>query len=130
MRALVAAATALLLALSGATYARARQARAASEAFAKEWEVELRRPEAAEAARRQPTADFAAGLLASTAVDDETGGVRWDGLSEAAKASWLRSLERRDALVAAARDLALAAAAARPAWPGHALLAAKLEFLA
>lgn len=125
-----AAAALLLLVLSGATYARARQARAASEAFAKEWEVELRRPEAAEAARRQPTADFAAGLLASTAVDDETGGVRWDGLSEAAKASWLRSLERRDALVAAARDLALAAAAARPAWPGHALLAAKLEFLA
>ena len=42
----------------------------------------------------------------------------------------MRSLEKRDALLESARGLALRAAAARPGWAPHRMLAAKLLFLA
>jgi len=121
---------AVLLVASVATYVVGRRARAAGEEFAAKYELAMRRPEALAAARLEPSADQAAGVLAYTAVEDETGAVRWTGLTEEGREAWMRSLEKRGELLGAARDLALSAAAARPAWPAHRLLAAKLEYLA
>ncbi len=119
----------VLLVASVGTYVVGRRARAAGEEFAAAYEVGVRRPEALAAARLEASADLAEGVLAFTAVEDETGAVPWTGLSDEAREAWLRSLARRGELLAAARDLALKAAASRPAWPAHRLLAAKLEFL-
>ena len=122
-------AVALLVASVG-TYFVGRWGRRAGEEFAAKYELALRRPEALASARLEPSADQAAAALAYTAVEDETGAVRWTGLTDEAKDAWMRSLEKRGELLAAARDLALEAAAARPGWPAHRLLAAKLEYLA
>lgn len=119
-----------LLVASVGTYGAGWWARRPGEAFAAKYDLELRRPEALTAARLEPSADQAEGVLAGTAVDDEVGVVRWTGLNEKEREAWMRSLEKRNELLAAARALALSAAAARPAWPAHRLLAAKLEFLA
>jgi len=118
-----------LLAASVAAWGVDVRARRDGEEFAKRYELAARRPEALASARLEPSADQAAAVLASTAVEDETGAVKWNGLTEGEREAWMRSLEKRDELLGAARSLALGAAAARPGWAPHRELAARLTFL-
>lgn len=99
------------------------------EAFAVRTGLDVRRPEALESARLQPSADLGALVLADAVVRDEVGSVRWGDLDEGLREAWLKSMATRDAELAGARDLALASLAARPGWGMSASLAGQLEFL-
>ena len=73
MRRAAALAALALLAASVAAWGVDRRARREGEEFARRYELPARRPEALASARLQPSADHAAAVLASTAVEDETG---------------------------------------------------------
>lgn len=125
-RALLAAASALLLLLSVLHQLHDARGRARVERFLSDFSLDQRRPELAATARVEGAADLAMAVAVRGATLDVVGRTPLAGLEARLRELWLRSVTALPEEVAAARDLALDAFAARPAWAFHAQALAEL----
>lgn len=98
-------------------------------AFAREWGFDVRKPRHVEQVALEPSADWAAGVMAEAAVGDEIHSVRWNELDAAERAAWMDGLARRDEMLEAAHGLALSAVASNPGIAFHAYRAGQLAYL-
>lgn len=106
-----------LAAASVLFFARQRSERANPEAFIKRFALDLRRPEETGAMKFESEPDLAAGIAVRAALSDTA-----PSLPSA------RGVGAREEEIAAARDLALAAAATRPGWAYHRFLLGRLVY--
>ena len=123
----VLAATSALLLLVAALHEWADvRGRARVDRFFAEFTLDRRRPELAGTAKVEGTADLAMLVAARAATLDLVGSTPLAGLDPELRELWLRSVTMLPEEAAAARELALDAVAARPAWAFHALTLAEL----
>ncbi len=125
-RVFLAGASALLLLLSALHQLHDSRGRARVEEFFADFSLDRRRPDLADTARVEGTADLAMAVAVRAATLDVIGRTPLAGLEPALRELWLRSVTALPEEVAAARGLALDALAARPAWAFHALALAEL----
>jgi hypothetical protein len=89
---------------------------------------DVRRPLETEMIGYAPSSDFAAQVLASSAISDALGSVRLTGLSPRERQAWLDVPLFLDDELAAAIDLQLDAIRRNPGWPLHRHYLGKLAF--
>lgn len=126
MRPVLAATSGLLLLAAGLHERADARGRARVDRFFAEFGLDRRRPELAATAKVEGTADLAMLVAARAATLDLVGTTPLAGLDPELRALWLRSVTMLPEEAAVARELALDAVAARPAWAFHALTLAEL----
>lgn len=121
-----AAAAAVLLAFAVLHQLHDARGREAVERFFTTFTLDERRPELVATARVEATADLARQVAVRAATLDVAGSTRLERLTPSERELWMRSVRELPEEVAAARELALEAVAARPGWAFHALALAEL----
>ncbi|MCL4806563.1 MAG: hypothetical protein KJ062_02010, partial [Thermoanaerobaculia bacterium] len=121
-----AAAAAVLLAFAVLHQLHDARGREAVERFFTTFTLDQRRPELVATARVEATADLAKQVAVRAATLDVAGSTRLERLTPSQRELWMRSVRELPEEVAAARELALEAVAARPGWAFHALALAEL----
>ena len=122
----LATAAALLVVAAGLHERTDLGGRSEVERFLATFTLDRRRPELADTAKVEGTADLAKLVAVRAATLDLVGTTPLAGLDPELRALWLRSVTTLPEEAAAARALALDALAARPAWAFHALSLAEL----
>lgn len=126
VRLALAAATAALLSLSVLHQLHDVRGREAVERFFTTFTLDARRPELVATARVEASADLAKQVAVRAATLDVAGRTQLERLTPELRELWMRSVRELPEEVAAARELALEAVAARPGWAFHALALAEL----
>lgn len=122
----LAGAAAVLLGLAVLHQLHDSRGREAVERFFTEFTLDARRPELVATARVEATADLAKQVAVRAATLDVAGRTPLERLTPGQRELWMRSVRELPEEVAAARELALEAVAARPGWAFHALALAEL----
>jgi hypothetical protein len=128
LNALVATACLALAATSIASYRNDLASRATTNAFVRDFELNLRRPDVASTVALTPRFDVAADVFADTTLRDAVLSVNLGEAEPAVRASWIKAMSRMDDQFLAAESLALQAIAARPGWPYHQSLLGQLVY--
>jgi hypothetical protein len=128
LNALVATACLALAATSIASYRSDLASRDTTNAFVRDFELNLRRPDVATTVALAPRFDVAADVLADTTLRDAVFSVNLSEAEPAIRASWIKAMSRMDDEFLAAESLALEAIAARPGWPYHQSLLGQLDY--
>ncbi len=126
---LVATACLALAATSIASYRNDLASRATTNAFVRDFELNLRRPAVATTVALTPRFDVSADVLADTTLRDALLSVNLSEAEPAVRSSWIKAMSRMDDQFLAAESLALQAIAARPGWPYHQSLLGQLVYL-
>ena len=128
LNALMALACLALAAASIASYRHDIASRATTDAFVRDFELDLRRPDVAITVALTPRFDVAADVLADTALRDALLSVNLREAEPAVRTSWIKAMSRMDDEFIAAESLTLQAIAARPGWPYHQSLLGQLAY--
>ena len=126
--ALMALACLVLAAASIASYRHDIATRATTDAFVRDFELDLRHPDVATTVTLTPRFDVAADVLADLTLRDAVLSVNLREAEPALRASWIKAISRMDDEFTAAQSLTLEAIAARPGWPFHQSLLGQLVF--
>ena len=129
LNALTALACLALVAASIISYRNDLASRATTNAFVRDFELNLRRPDVATTVALTPRFDVADDVLADTTLRDAVLSVNLSEAEPAVRASWIKAMSRMDEEFIAAESLALEAIAARPGWPYHQSLLGQLVYL-
>ena len=125
---LIALACLSLAAASIASYRHDLTTRATTDAFVRDFELNLRRPDVATTVALTPRFDVAADVLADTTLRDAVLPVNLSEVEPPVRASWIKAMSRMDDEFMAAESLMLQAIAARPGWPYHQSLLGQLAY--
>ena len=128
LNALMALACLALAAASIASYRHDLATRTTTNAFVRDFELDLRRPDVATTVALTPRFDVAADVLADTTLRDAVLPVNLSEVESAVRASWIKAMSRMDDEFIAAESLTLHAIAARPGWPYHQSLLGQLAY--
>jgi len=102
--------------------------RTAATRFLADFDVPARHPIEAAMLPLVPAADLGAEKVSEIALNDAFGSVRLDDVSPQLRRRWLRTIERVDDELLAAREITLTALAVRPGWPDHWATLGQLEY--
>jgi hypothetical protein len=98
---------------------RDRQERVPIEAFTREYTIDTRYPQLAEAIRFAPSSDEAASVASGAALQDALGSIRLEDLDETERIDWIDALGRIDPELEHASVFARDAIRRRPGWPAQ-----------